>query len=97
MTRKDSSVLILGAGAWGLSTAFHLIDSGHINTTVVERAVQIPSRYSVYWDLNKIVRAGYEDSFYTDLALVSPLLLIFLTETSRLIGALAMNVCVDFH
>ncbi|KAL8813532.1 MAG: hypothetical protein Q9200_000206 [Gallowayella weberi] len=69
MARKDSSILILGAGAWGLSTALHLINSGYNNITVLERAEKVPSRYSAGWDLNKIVRAEYEDPFYTDLAL----------------------------
>lgn len=72
MTRKESPVLILGGGAWGLSTALHMVNSGYSDITVIERAEQIPSRYSAAWDLNKIVRAEYEDPFYTDLALVSP-------------------------
>lgn len=70
MTGKDSHIIILGSGAWGLSTALHLINSGHVNVTVIDRAETIPSRYSAAWDLNKIVRAEYEDAFYTDLALV---------------------------
>ena len=73
MARKDSAVLILGGGAWGLSTALHMLNAGYINITVIERAEQIPSRYSAAWDLNKIVRAEYEDAFYTELALVSSL------------------------
>ena len=71
MARKDSPVLILGGAAWGLSTALHMLDSGYVDITVIERAGQIPSRYSAAWDLNKIVRAEYEDAFYTELALVS--------------------------
>ena len=71
MARKDSPVLILGGGAWGLSTALHMSNSGYVELTVIERAEQIPSRYSAAWDLNKIVRAEYEDPFYTELALVS--------------------------
>ena len=73
MTCKNSPVLILGGGAWGLSTALHMLDSGYADITVIERAERIPSRYSAAWDLNKIVRAEYEDAFYTELALVSPL------------------------
>ena len=79
MARKDSPILILGGGAWGLSTALHMVNSGYIDITVIERAEQIPSRYSAAWDLNKIVRAEYEDAFYTELALVS---ILFTLEIS---------------
>ena len=76
MAGKDSPVLILGGGSWGLSTALHMSNSGYVDLTVIERAEQIPSRYSAAWDLNKIVRAEYEDAFYTELALVSSLFTI---------------------
>ena len=68
---KSEPVAILGAGAWGLSTALHLLDSGYTNITVFDQASEIPSPYSAAYDLNKIVRAEYEDEFYTELALVS--------------------------
>nr|POF01400.1 l-saccharopine oxidase [Quercus suber] len=69
MISKHSSIAILGGGAWGLSTAFHLTKAGHSDITVYERAEAIPSPYSAAFDLNKIVRAEYEDPFYTELAL----------------------------
>lgn len=77
MLEKDQKVLILGAGAWGLSTALHLSREGYTDITVLERAEQIPSPYSAAWDLNKIVRAEYEDAFYTELALVSPVCITY--------------------
>ncbi|KAJ3501693.1 hypothetical protein NM208_g16886 [Fusarium decemcellulare] len=58
---------ILGGGAWGLSTALHLVDTGYTNITVFERDQRIPSQYSAAYDLNKIIRAEYEDPFYTSL------------------------------
>ena len=72
MPNKQHSVFILGAGAWGLSTALHLHQQGYRDITVFDRADKIPSPYSAAYDLNKIVRAEYEDPFYTELALVSP-------------------------
>ncbi|KAL9110786.1 MAG: hypothetical protein Q9227_004778 [Pyrenula ochraceoflavens] len=69
-TNKQSPITILGAGAWGLSTALHLHNAGYTDITVFDRATQIPSPYSAAYDLNKIVRAEYEDPFYTELALV---------------------------
>lgn len=71
MVSSNSRVVIVGGGAWGLSTALHLTRAGFTNVTVFERGEAIPSRYSAAWDLNKIVRAEYEDPFYTKLALVS--------------------------
>jgi len=68
---KAAPILIVGSGAWGLSTALHLTNAGYNNITVFDRATEIPSIYSAAYDLNKIVRAEYEDPFYTDLALVS--------------------------
>ena len=68
---KPEPIAIVGGGAWGLSTALHLHRAGYTNITVFETADSIPSRYSAAYDINKIVRAEYEESFYTDLALVS--------------------------
>ncbi|CAK7221356.1 hypothetical protein SEUCBS140593_004543 [Sporothrix eucalyptigena] len=69
VVRKEDSILIVGAGAFGLSTALELVQHGYRNITVVDRASEIPSPYSAGCDLNKILRAEYEDPFYTDLAL----------------------------
>jgi sarcosine oxidase / L-pipecolate oxidase len=71
MLNKDANIAIVGAGAWGLSTALHLHRAGFTKITLFDRAESIPSPYSAAYDLNKIVRAEYEDSFYTELALVS--------------------------
>lgn len=74
---KDDSILIVGAGVFGLSTALHLARDGYTNITVLDRAT-VPSQYSAGHDLNKIVRAEYEDPFYTELALVSSLSTVLL-------------------
>ena len=70
---KNSPIAIVGGGAWGLSTALHLNAAGYTDITVFERAAEEPSPYSAAWDINKIVRAEYEDPFYSKLALVSDL------------------------
>ncbi|KUL89502.1 hypothetical protein ZTR_04289 [Talaromyces verruculosus] len=69
MISKKSSIIIIGGGAFGLSTALHLVQNGYENITVFEQGDQIPARQSAANDLNKIVRAEYEDPFYTDLAI----------------------------
>ncbi|OAP59702.1 hypothetical protein AYL99_07000 [Fonsecaea erecta] len=66
---KNETVAILGAGAWGLSTALHMLNAGYTNITVFDQCTEIPSPFSGAYDLNKIVRAEYEDNFYTELAL----------------------------
>lgn len=71
MFAKSEPIAIVGGGAFGLSTAYHLLRSGYCNITVLEQDSQLPSRYSAANDLNKIMRAEYEDPWYTDLALVS--------------------------
>jgi sarcosine oxidase / L-pipecolate oxidase len=67
---RDATILIVGAGTIGLSTALHLTDQGYKNITVIDREI-VPSVYSAGNDLNKIVRADYEDHFYAGHALVN--------------------------
>ncbi|KAL5338749.1 FAD dependent oxidoreductase [Aspergillus crustosus] len=72
MSSGDSltqSILILGAGCFGLSTAYHLASQGYSKITVLEKDSEVPSRFSAANDLNKVIRAEYADAFYTDLAL----------------------------
>lgn len=71
---KQDHIIIVGAGAFGLSTALHLSQDGYSNITVLEQDDEVPSRYSAANDLNKIMRVEYEDPWYTDLTMVSNLL-----------------------
>lgn len=78
-------IIIIGAGAFGLSTALHLSQTVPPDQILVlEQDTSIPPRSSAANDLNKIVRAEYEDPFYTDLTLVTLLhplhLLLLLLE-----------------
>jgi sarcosine oxidase/L-pipecolate oxidase len=67
---KSDTIIIVGGGAFGLSTALHLSQRGYTNISVYDRDDHIPPRYSAANDLNKIVRAEYEDDFYTELTIV---------------------------
>lgn len=69
--KKDQSILVIGAGCFGLATAHHLATEGFSNITVLDKAEAVPSPFSAANDLNKVIRAEYADPFYTDLALVS--------------------------
>lgn len=71
---QDTSVFIVGASVFGLSTALHLAKAGYKDITVFDRSTTLPSPYAASHDLNKIIRAEYgadhaSDDFYTDLAL----------------------------
>lgn len=66
---KNDPILILGGGTFGLSTALHLLRSGFTNITILDNSSTLPSANSAGNDLNKIVRAEYENPFYVDLGL----------------------------
>lgn len=67
---KSDAIIIVGGGAFGLSTALHLAQKGYTNISVFEKDDHVPPRFSAANDLNKIVRAEYEDPFYTELTIV---------------------------
>ncbi|KAF5020378.1 hypothetical protein F66182_7606 [Fusarium sp. NRRL 66182] len=62
------SVLIVGGGVFGTSTAYHLAQRGYQNVTVVDR-FEPPSRDSAGTDLNKVIRADYPNPLYARLGL----------------------------
>lgn len=72
-----SSIFIVGASVFGLSSAYHLALAGYKDITVFDRADNLPGPHAASHDLNKIIRAEYgaghgAHDFYTWLALVSP-------------------------
>lgn len=67
---KSAPIAIIGAGVFGLSTALQLASDSYTDITVFEKDDQIPSRSSAGYDLNKIVRAEYENPWYTELTIV---------------------------
>lgn len=65
------SYLIVGAGVFGVSTAWHLIRKyPNASVTIVDRdAYDAESRVAASWDWNKVVRADYDDFVYCKLAI----------------------------
>lgn len=55
---KSSSILIIGCGTWGASTALHLARRGYKNVTVLD-PYEVPSAISAGNDINKIVNSLY--------------------------------------
>ncbi|CBF70344.1 uncharacterized protein ANIA_10768 [Aspergillus nidulans FGSC A4] len=70
---KSIPIAIIGDGAFGLSTALHLVQNGYTDITVLEQDEKIPPPYSAANYLNKIVREEYEDPFYTNLTVLCPM------------------------
>lgn len=71
MPDGKNSYLIVGAGVFGVSTAYHLIKKyPDASITIVDRdAYDAESRVAASWDWNKVVRADYDDIVYCRLAL----------------------------
>uniref|UniRef100_A0A8H7KFK0 FAD dependent oxidoreductase domain-containing protein n=1 Tax=Bionectria ochroleuca TaxID=29856 RepID=A0A8H7KFK0_BIOOC len=73
MASSQPSYLIIGAGVFGVSTAYHLIRKyPNASVTIVDRdAFDADSRVAASWDWNKIVRADYDDIVYCRMAIES--------------------------
>ncbi|KAI0425320.1 FAD dependent oxidoreductase [Xylaria sp. FL1042] len=65
---KSDPIAIVGAGAFGLSTALHLARAGYSDILVLDKGATVPSTFSAANDVNKILRVEYDDDFYTNLA-----------------------------
>lgn len=59
--KLSSSILIVGGGTWGVSTALHLARRGYVDVTVLD-SYPVPSAISAGNDINKIVELGIAPS-----------------------------------
>ncbi|KAH8087840.1 FAD dependent oxidoreductase [Cristinia sonorae] len=64
----DDKIVIVGAGCFGLSTAYHLLKRGFTSVTVLDKSATLPAPDAASTDLNKVVRSSYSDVFYTRFA-----------------------------
>lgn len=71
MASEKLSYIIVGAGVFGVSTAYHLIKKfPDASITLVDKdAFDADSRVAASWDWNKVVRADYDDIVYCKMAL----------------------------
>jgi len=67
MGTQRPSVLIVGAGVFGASTAYHLSKQTDADITLLDRA-PFPPAPAASTDINKIIRADYSSRLYSDLA-----------------------------
>lgn len=65
---EDPSILIVGGGAFGTSTAYHLSQRGYTKVRILDRFAA-PSKDAAATDLNKIVRYDYPNPLYAKLGL----------------------------
>ena len=64
---KTDAILIVGAGAFGLSTALELKSRGYENVTVLDRYLPpVPDGSSV--DISRVIRSDYADPLYAQMA-----------------------------
>jgi sarcosine oxidase / L-pipecolate oxidase len=65
--KTDESILIVGAGVFGLSTALALTRRGYSNITIIDRySPPVPDGSST--DISRIIRFDYTDAFYSRMA-----------------------------
>ncbi|KAM6502510.1 FAD dependent oxidoreductase [Amanita muscaria] len=67
MVLQDDRIVIVGAGCFGISTAYHLLKRGFKNISIIERSDELPAKDAASNDINRIVRSSYSDPFYANL------------------------------
>ncbi|KZT21123.1 FAD dependent oxidoreductase [Neolentinus lepideus HHB14362 ss-1] len=60
-------IIIIGAGCFGISTAYHLLRRGYASVTVLDRSAILPAPDAASTDINRMVRSSYSDPFYSKL------------------------------
>jgi sarcosine oxidase/L-pipecolate oxidase len=67
---KDTQILIIGAGCFGTSTAYHLSQRGYTSIRVLDRYAP-PSCEAAATDISKIIRSDYNVKLYARLGIES--------------------------
>ncbi|KAK9769255.1 putative FAD dependent oxidoreductase domain-containing protein [Seiridium cardinale] len=68
-TKTDDTYVVVGAGVFGTSVAFHLIQTYPSADVVLIDRGPFPHEAGASWDWNKAVRADYTNPLYMELAL----------------------------
>ncbi|KAI2757398.1 hypothetical protein DTO012A8_9729 [Penicillium roqueforti] len=67
---KDTRILIVGAGCFGISTAYHLSQRGYTSIRVLDPYAP-PSCEAASTDISKIIRSDYNEPLYARLGIES--------------------------
>jgi len=62
----DDRVIIVGAGCFGVSTAYHLLQRGYTDVTIIDRSPVVPAPDAASNDLNRGMKLALDEfSAYT--------------------------------
>lgn len=50
---KNEKILIVGAGCFGVSTAYHLLQRGYLDVTILDRSTALPAPDAASNDINR--------------------------------------------
>ena len=79
---RNEPVVIVGAGCFGLSTAYHLLQRGFTDVTVLDRSERLPAPDAASTDLNKSERTS--SYFFQNILTIEPLgPSLFITKVVR--------------
>lgn len=53
VSQHSEGVIIVGAGCFGISTAYHLLQRGYTDVTVLDRSEKLPAPDAASTDINK--------------------------------------------
>lgn len=53
MILPEDRIVIVGAGCFGVSTAYHLLERGFINVSIIERSETLPAKDAASNDINR--------------------------------------------
>src|SRR6266849_3602130 len=62
---RNDPVVIVGAGCFGISTAYHLLQRGFTDVTVLDRSERLPAPDAASTDLNKSERTCPSSSHFS--------------------------------
>ncbi|KAI9441668.1 FAD dependent oxidoreductase [Lactarius indigo] len=63
--KHSEGVIIVGAGCFGISTAYHLLQRGYTDVTVLDRSEKLPAPDAASTDINKSERSAFLSPIYT--------------------------------
>ena len=51
--QKNEKIVVVGAGCFGVSTAYHLLQRGYMDITILDRSTTLPAPDAASNDINR--------------------------------------------